>query len=53
MIDSSPTQEHMNHLRNIQRTEGSFHSSIIESWFLAGSNNKRKLEGVFGFLNEK
>jgi|TARA_R110002167_G_scaffold357210_1_gene572630 hypothetical protein len=53
MIGISPTQAHMDYLRSMQRSEGSFYSSIIESWFLAGSNNKQKLESVFEFLIEK
>lgn len=46
------TQEQMDALRARQKGQGSFHSTLIECWFLADSDNKLKLEQVFPFLQE-
>ena len=44
------TQKQMDALRSIQKTMGSFHSTLIECWFLADNDNKLKLEEAFPFL---
>ena len=46
------TQKQMDNLRSIQKTMGSFHSTLIECWFLADNDNKLKLEEAFPFLQE-
>ena len=46
------TQKQMDNLRSIQKTMGSFHSTLIECWFLADNDNKLKLEEASPFLQE-
>jgi len=41
------TQKQMDALRASQKTMGSFHSTLIECWFLADNDNKLKLEQAF------
>ena len=38
------TQEEMDSLRKKQKGQGSFHSTLIDLWFLADDYNKQKLE---------
>jgi len=46
------TQEHMDNLRQTQKTSGSFDSALIDAWFKASSGNKKQLERAFMFLSD-
>ena len=41
------TQEQMDALRERQKGQGSFHRALIDLWFLAGNDNKQKLESTY------
>jgi len=40
-------QEHIDHLHEVQRHCGGFHHALIEAWFKADGENRRRIEVSF------
>jgi len=40
-------QEHSDHLREVLKYCGGFHHALIEAWFKADGENKRRIEEAF------